>query len=493
MNNRIKELYGYVTLTFKNLLINYQKERWNFLTNSTIENRKRLLNSVEEIQNFMDTDKDYKEIFYLLKKYQKNFSQQQKDTLLKIKKICDILQKTPQQEKHFDIFLSTAMDIINDRINFNNKDTTTSHLADLAEHETSLQEIISIQKHFFQPTQKFKDRIEKVVLEREEYIKSKNFKSYFEFFTKINGLKEKDIFKDIEKLDDLTREDFKKLKNQLEQELAKKLKLHAKSYPSYIFGDPFFRTYPVHLDNNVNTMFKGKDIAYTGKKFFDILGYDLSDVYEVSDLYIRPGKYPFIIDIDGNDIRFSVNTKSNFRGTYWLLRTLSKVVYILEKSKNKTFFERENIDRRKMETFGIIVTNFAFKSGLISRILSQYEDEEDQLSVDISDYLEKNNLILSRFFLSLSNFEIEINGSEKVSNFSDIWVKNVQKYQLIEIKDIFNKDGWALLDSIIMDPFSSIFEVEGFLLSKKLEKKIDFKNLKQKTFLKTIFEIVEKI
>lgn len=146
-----------------------------------------------------------------------------------------------------------------------------------------------------------------------------------------------------------------------------------------------------------------------------------------------------------------------------------------------------------METFGIIVTNFAFKSGLISRILSQYEDEEDQLSVDISDYLEKNNLILSRFFLSLSNFEIEINGSEKVSNFSDIWVKNVQKYQLIEIKDIFNKDGWALLDSIIMDPFSSIFEVEGFLLSKKLEKKIDFKNLKQKTFLKTIFEIVEKI
>jgi len=32
---------------------------------------------------------------------------------------------------------------------------------------------------------------------------------------------------------------------------------------------------------------------------------------------------------------------------------------MLEKSKNKSFFERDNLDRRKMETFGIIVTNFA--------------------------------------------------------------------------------------------------------------------------------------
>ncbi len=495
MNNRIKELFDNVTFTFKNLLINYQKEKWNFLTNSTIENKKRLLHSVEEIENFIDTDKDFKEIYNMLKKYPQNFSDQEKNTLSKIKKICGILQKTPQQEKYFDTFLSTAMEIIDNRIDFNNKQTTTSHLADLAEHETSLQQIINIQKHFFSPIEKFKDKIEKVIFERQEYIKSKNFKNYFAFFTKMNDLKDKDIFKDIEELDDLTREDFKKLKNQLEQELAKKLKLQAKSYPSYIFGDPFFRTYPVHLDNNVNTMFKGKDIAYTGKKFFEIVGCDLSDVYEVSDLYIRPGKYqyPFIIDIDGNDIRFSTNTKSNFRGTYWLLRTLSKVVYMLEKSKNKSFFERDNLDRRKMETFGIIVTNFAFKSGLISRISSQYEDDEDILSVDISDYIEKNNLILSRFFLSLSNFEIEINSSDKVSNFSDIWLKNVKKYQFIEPKDIYNKDGWVLLDSIIMDPFSSIFEVEGFLLSKKLEKKIDFKNLKQKTFLKTIFEMVDKI
>lgn len=137
MNNRIKELFDNVTFTFKNLLINYQKEKWNFLTNSTIENKKRLLHSVEEIENFIDTDKDFKEIYNMLKKYPQNFSDQEKNTLSKIKKICGILQKTPQQEKYFDTFLSTAMEIIDNRIDFNNKQTTTSHLADLAEHETS--------------------------------------------------------------------------------------------------------------------------------------------------------------------------------------------------------------------------------------------------------------------------------------------------------------------------------------------------------------------
>lgn len=495
MNNRIKELYGYVTETFKNLLINYQKERWNFLTNATSENKKRLLHSIDEIENFINFDKDLSEIFLLLKKFPKKFTESEKETLNQIKIISDNIKKTPKQDEYFEAFLTTLMDLINDRINFNNKETTTSHLADLAEHETSLQEIKKIQVHFFSPIEKFKTRIENLLVLRNEYAKSKNYKNYFEFFTKMNDLKEKEIVKDIDELDLLTREEFKKLKTQLETELEKKLKIQAKSNPSYIYGDPFFRTYPVHLDDNVNTMFKGKDIAYTGKKFFEIMGYDLSDIYEVSDLYIRPGKYqyPFIIDIDGNDIRFSVNTKSNFRGTYWVLRTLSKVVYKLEKSKNKNFFGRDNFDRIKMEAFGIIVTNFAFKSGLISRISSQYEDEEDVVSLDITDYVEKNNLILSRFFLALSNFEIDINSIEKINNISDIWLKNIKKYQLIEPKDVFNKDGWVLIDSIITDPFSSIFEVEGFLLSKKLEKKIDFKNLKQKLFVKTIFEMLENI
>ncbi|MEO0234456.1 MAG: hypothetical protein ABIN39_02485 [candidate division WOR-3 bacterium] len=495
MNTRIKELYGTVTDTFKNLLVNYQKERWNFLTNATSENKKRLLHSVDEIENFINFDKDFVEIFTLLKKFPKKFTDSEKEILNQIKKISEIIKKTPQQEEYFETFLTILMDLINDRINFNNKETTTSHLADLAEHETSLQEIRKIQVHFFSPIEKFKTKIENLLVLRNEYVKSKNYKNYFEFFIKMNDLKEKEIFKDIDELDTLTKDEFKKLKTQLENDLEKKLKVQAKGNPSYIYGDPFFRTYPVHLDDNVNTMFKGKDIAYTGKKFFEIMGYDLSDIYEVSDLYIRPGKYqyPFIIDLDGSDIRFSVNTKSNFRGTYWVLRTLSKVVYKLEKSKNKNFFGRDNFDRIKMEAFGIIVTNFAFKSGLISRISSQYEDEEDVLSLDISDYVEKNNIILSRFFLTLSNFEIDINNIEKINNISDIWLKNIKKYQMIEPKDVFNKDGWVLIDSIITDPFSSIFEVEGFLLSKKLEKKIDFKNLKQKLFVKTIFEMLENI
>ncbi|MEO0280901.1 MAG: hypothetical protein ABIN05_00955 [candidate division WOR-3 bacterium] len=495
MNTRIKELYGTVTDTFKNLLVNYQKERWNFLTNATSENKKRLLHSVDEIENFINFDKDFVEIFTFLKKFPKKFTDSEKEILNQIKKISEIIKKTPQQEEYFETFLTILMDLINDRINFNNKETTTSHLADLAEHETSLQEIRKIQVHFFSPIEKFKTKIENLLVLRNEYVKSKNYKNYFEFFIKMNDLKEKEIFKDIDELDTLTKDEFKKLKTQLENDLEKKLKVQAKGNPSYIYGDPFFRTYPVHLDDNVNTMFKGKDIAYTGKKFFEIMGYDLSDIYEVSDLYIRPGKYqyPFIIDIDGSDIRFSVNTKSNFRGTYWVLRTLSKVVYKLEKSKNKNFFGRDNFDRIKMEAFGIIVTNFAFKSGLISRISSQYEDEEDVLSLDISDYVEKNNIILSRFFLTLSNFEIDINNIEKINNISDVWLKNIKKYQMIEPKDVFNKDGWVLIDPIITDPFSSIFEVEGFLLSKKLENKIDFKNLKQKLFVKTIFEILENI
>jgi hypothetical protein len=48
---------------------------------------------------------------------------------------------------------------IDDRVDYNNKDATTSHLADLAEHETSLSEIIKLQKLFFSPVPKYMNSV----------------------------------------------------------------------------------------------------------------------------------------------------------------------------------------------------------------------------------------------------------------------------------------------------------------------------------------------
>ncbi len=496
MNNNINELFENVYDNLKNHLINYQKEKWNLLTNATSENKKRILSSVSDLNNYFLSDSNYLELIGLYKKFPKKFNDEQKRTFENIKRINFLIKSTPQQENYYDELIIVIMELINTRINFNNKETTTSHLADLSEHAVSLHDIKKIQTHFFKPIENFKDKIKNILYLRNQYAKSKNYNNYYEFFLKVNNLKDEMIRKHIKELDSLTCEEYKKLKTNLEEEVSKKLKLQAQNVPSYIYGDPFFRTYPVHLDENVNTMFKGKDIAYTAKKFFEIMGYDLNDIFEISDLYIRPGKYqyPFIVDIDENDIRFSINTKSNFRGTYWALRTLSKVIYIREISKNKNFFLKGEYKREKIEAFSILVTNFAFTSGIISKILAQYEDEdEENIPIDISNYTVKNNLILIRFLLTLSNFEINIDESYEKNSLTDLWTKSVKKFQFINPENIYYQDGWVLLDSIIIDPFSSVFEMEGFLLSKKLEEKLDFKNIKQKDFVKNLFEIIEKM
>jgi hypothetical protein len=53
-----------------------------------------------------------------------------------------------------------------------------------------------------------------------------------------------------------------------------------------------------------------------------------------------------------------------------------------------------------------------------------------------------------------------------------VWLKAIKKYQLIDTDTIIEKNGWVMLDSIIIDPFSSVFELEGFLYANQIEKHI---------------------
>ncbi len=485
MDQKFYDIYEETINMIDELIIKYNREQWNFVTNATSENYNQYLNIINEIINYFTVNQN---IPYLIKESKKKKNKFNKEELKTISKISDLhkyyFKKSDVSEEYHIALLSHQRNIINKRIQYNSKDSTTNHLADLCQRRTSLKKVKMLQKdYFFQPVSEFKKEIEEIINLRNLYFQERGYSDFSQYMMRSNGFTPSSIAKTMERIDKNTLHQYKKIKESLEEELIRKFNSRSKQIPGYLYGDPFFRYYPVHIDENVNIMFKGKDIAYAVRKFFETLGVNLDSIYEVSDLYIRPGKHqnPIIIDIDRKgDVRFSLNSKSNYRGIYHLLRTVSKVVYLMHISPKIPFLLHEMPERGIVEAFTMYLTEYALQRGYISKIIAQYEEEDEQIRSNISDYLALTEIIYMRFQLCLANFEINLYSSKDPSS---LWLKSLKKYQLIDKDAVLDIDGWAMLDTLVFDPFSSVFELKGYEMLPDFKKIVHNKQLHGKGML----------
>lgn len=499
MDQKLVDIYNETVQTMEELTIKYNREKWNFFTNATSENYNQYYNIIDEFVNYISYNQNIPFLIEERKKTHSKFNKNEKLIIDKIASIHNIYErKSKLSDEYFTTLLDHQKNVINKRIQYNSKDSTTNHIADLCQRNTSLKAIKKLQNdYFFQPISEYSAEIKGIIKLRNAYFKERGYKSFLHYFLKENNMTTAKISRTMEKIHKSTIKPYRSIKNKLEKNLISKFNSRSQHIPGYIYGDPFFRFYPVHIDENVNIMFKGKDIAYAVKKFFSNIGMDIDNIYEVSDLYIRPGKYqnPIIVDMDRKgDVRFSVNSKSNYRGIYFLLRTVGKVVYKANVSPKIPFLLNELPDRGIVEGFTMFLTKYALKHGFISKIIAQYEEEDEQIRINICDYLELTEIIYIRQQLALANFEMNMYSH---SNLTNLWMDSVNKYQLIGKKYINEENGWAMIDSMVFDPFSSIAELDGFLIQNDIEKIVAKQNLSSKNlmgfFLENLIQYGNKI
>lgn len=479
MDQRFSDIYEETIIMIEELLIKYNREKWNFFTNATSENYNQYLKIIMELVDYFTVNQN---IPYLIKESRKKknkFTAQEKEIISKIADLEKLYaKKSSLTDDYFTALLKHQRNVINKRIQYNSKDSTTNHLADLCQRRTSLKRVKMLQKdYFFQPVNEFKAEIEEIINLRNSYFKERGYADYSQYFLRKHNMTPSQLKTLINKIDKATSKQYKEIKAQLEEELIRKFNSRSKTLPAYLYGDPFFRYYPVHIDENVNIMFKGKDIAYAVKKFFETLGVNLDSIYEVSDMYIRPGKHqnPVIIDINKRgDVRFSLNAKSNYRGIYHLLRTVSKVVYLTNMSHKIPYLLHDMPERGIVEAFTIFLTHYALKKGYISKIIAQYEEEDEQIRSNISDYLSLTKIIYLRYQLALAHFELNMYSTDK---HQELWLSSIKQYQFIDKDAVLDPNGWVMIDSIIFDPFSSVFELIGYDIEPMIDKIVTGKKL----------------
>src|SRR6185295_12689196 len=133
----------------------------------------------------------------------------------------------------------------------------------------------------------------------------------------LQEIDEKEFFKLFDELDALTTKPFAELKAQIDSAMCKRFSITPEQLRPWHYGDLFFQEAPTTGEIDLDTVWKGQDLAAITKRYYDGLEMPIDAIMARSDMYEKPKKsqHAFCTSIDRvQDIRVLCNLKDN---AYW--------------------------------------------------------------------------------------------------------------------------------------------------------------------------------
>lgn len=169
---------------------------------------------------------------------------------------------------------------------------------------------------------------------RNDAAKQLGFKNFHELQLTLNEQDGKELIKLFDDLDALTKEPFAKAKADIDERLAKKLKIGVADLMPWHYHDPFFQEAPAVYTASLDEPYAKADILDLCRTFYAGIGLPIDDVIARSDLTEKAGKSPhaFCTDIDREgDVRVLANIQPN---EYWMGTMLHELGHAVYSSKN---------------------------------------------------------------------------------------------------------------------------------------------------------------
>jgi peptidyl-dipeptidase A len=292
-----------------------------------------------------------------------------------------------------------------------------------------------------------------------------------------------------EELDKLTREPFRKAKEEIDQRLAAKYKLAVADLRPWHYHDPFFQEPPDVYDVDVDAVFAKVDIPAICKKFYAGIGLPIDDVLAKSDLYEKPGKSPhaFCTDIDREgDVRVLANIVPN---DYWMTTMLHELGHSVYSSKfiPKTLPYVLRTEAHILSTEGMAMMFERF-AGYSQWLKAMGVPVNDPPAYDAACQIARRNklLIFSRWCQVMLRFEMEMYRNPN-QDLNALWWSMVEKYQQIQCGEPRNAPDYASKIHVVSAPAYYHNYMMGELFACQLHAAITREVLKEDNPQKAIY------
>ena len=280
------------------------------------------------------------------------------------------------------------------------------------------------------------------------------FSNYHEMSLKLSGQDPAEVTALFDELDNLTRDNYVSLKNEIDNYFAKRYKIKVSDLRPWHYQNRYFQEAPEIYPVNFNKYYEKQDPVKLVSAFYNGIGMNVDSILAKSDLYEKPGKnqHAFSTDIDrAKDVRTLDNVKPD---SYWmstLLHELGHGVYSYYCDMSLPFTLRDAAHTFTTEAIAKLFEREAlnpewmFKMGLI-------DSTERHKITDVSrKALRLQMLVFSRWAQVMCRFEKSMYENPD-QDLNQLWWNLVEKYQLVKKPEGRNMPDYATKIHIALYP-----------------------------------------
>jgi peptidyl-dipeptidase A len=342
----------------------------------------------------------------------------------------------------------------NFRVNLNGKKLSDNQIEEILRNSTSSKDLQSAWEGHKMIGPVVADDIIRLVKHRNLIARKTGFSNYHEMSLKLSGQDPAEVTAIFDELDNLTRENFAQLKNDIDTYFAKRYNMKISELRPWHYQNRYFQEAPEIYPVDFDKYYEDQDPVKLVAAFYNGIGLNVDAILAKSDLYEKPGKnqHAFSTDIDrSGDVRTLDNVKPD---SYWmntLLHELGHGVYSYYNEMDLPFLLRDAAHTFTTEAianmFGRLATDplWMQNMGLIDAV-------ESEKIADVSrKALKLQMLVFSRWAQVMYRFEKSMYENPD-QDLNQLWWNMVEKYQMLAKPEGRNKPDWATKIHIALYP-----------------------------------------
>lgn len=325
----------------------------------------------------------------------------------------------------------------------------------------------------------------RLVKHRNTIAKKLGFSNYHEMSLKLSGQEPAEVTAILDELDNLTRESFTKLKNEIDMYFSRRYKVPAGELQPWHYQNRYFQEAPEIYPVDFDKYYENQDPVKLATAFYAGIGLNVEPILEKSDLYEKPGKnqHAFCTDIDRSG---DVRTLDNIRpDSYWMntiLHELGHGVYSYYNDRDLPFTLRDAAHTFTTEAIANLFGRFAIDPGWMYGMGVIDEKEKNAIADQAMMAQKLQMLVFSRWVQVMYRFEKSMYENPD-QDLNKLWWDMVGKYQLLKKPEGRNMPDWATKIHIALYPCYYHNYLLGELLASQLYNHITTKITENKAFV----------
>lgn len=281
------------------------------------------------------------------------------------------------------------------------------------------------------------------------------FQNYHSMSLTLSGQDPNEVSALFDELDSLTKDSFDSVKDEMDEIFAKRYEVNKSLLMPWHYQGRFFQESPQIYPVDLDSYYKGRDIAEISAKFYESIGLETRGVIANSDLFEREGKnqHAYCIDIDTKgDVRVLVNLSDTEQWMGTMLHELGHAVYSLGHSYEELpYFLRNAAHPFTTEAVAMIFGRLSRNPEWMEKMLDIEKSEIEKIKENCRKSLVLQQLVFSRWAQVMYRFEREMYNNPD-GDLNTLWWELVSKYQKLTKPADRDMPDWATKIHIALYP-----------------------------------------